>query len=260
MEPPGQAAGTGGVHRMAVDEATGFTFVGNVGPDANNDDPARGPRGYDEVETIPPGGGTNHGWPRCIGDNIPYVDWDYAAGAGRGLLSCEGMAPADIFYPYAESTRWPVLGNGSRTAIGGVVYRYQGEGPYRLPDTYQGKFLFMEWARDRIWSVPIVEDPESPNHGRMDTANMTQIASGLISPIDAAVGPDGAVYIAEYGLTFYLNPNSRISRIVPKQPAEAPPPGSPQRADGGFPPAVAALAGILSAGAAGARRRKWLPV
>lgn len=36
-------------YRISVDKKTGYLYWGEVGPDAQNDDPNRGPRGYDEV-------------------------------------------------------------------------------------------------------------------------------------------------------------------------------------------------------------------
>jgi glucose/arabinose dehydrogenase len=209
-------------YRSANDPVTGSVFVGNVGPDAAADDPERGPRGYDELETIPAGGGTNHGWPRCIGNNIPYRDYDYVTQTSGKPLSCKGMTPASMWYPYGKSDRFPKLGSdGGRTAIAGAVYRYKGDGKFRLPDRYQGQLLFMEWSRDTIFALPIIDGRRADGskvagYGKVRPSDMTLVASDLLHPIDAAVGPDGAVYIAEYGTGFYGNSNSRISRLVPK--------------------------------------------
>ena len=258
-------------YRIAVDQETGYTFVGNVGPDARTDDPARGPRGFDEVETIPPGGGTNHGWPRCIADNIPYIDWDYLAGTGSGPLSCEGMTPATIYYDYGVSPEFPQLASGSRTAIAGEVYRYDGSGPHALPGWIQGKLLFMEWSRDKIWTVPLIDDLDAdgnpvPEFGQIDksdtTTMFTQVAGGLKHPIDAAVGPDGALYIAEYGGFFYTNADSRITRIVPDPEAgagAAAPVSTTSSAPGlGSSVALTAL-GVFLIGSVGLGRRRRIP-
>ena len=208
-------------YKAANDPVTGSMFVGNVGPDASQDDPNRGPKGHDELETIPAGGGTNHGWPRCIGNNMPYRDYDYLTQQAGAPLSCKGFEPATIWYPNGESDRFPKMGSGGRTAIAGVVYRYDGNGRYRLPDAYQGKLLFLEWSRDRIWTLPIIDGVRRngtpvKRYGQVRPDRMKQIAEGLYHPIDAAIGPDGAVYLAEYGRGFYMNSNSRISRLVPR--------------------------------------------
>ncbi|MPY98012.1 MAG: hypothetical protein GEU97_08425 [Actinophytocola sp.] len=209
-DPYVYAMGFRNPYRIAVDPATGYTFVGNVGPDAAAADPNRGPRGYDEIETVPPGGGTHHGWPRCIADNKSYRDYDYATGQGGILLSCEGMAPATVYYPYGASQRWPELGDvGGRTAMAGVVYRYRGDGKYRLPGSYRGTFFFLEWSRDLTATLPVT------GTGRLDTTSLALATTEMFHPIDADIGPDGAIYLAEYGRGFYFNSDSRISRIVP---------------------------------------------
>ena len=212
-------------YRSANDPVTGSVFVGNVGPDAASDDPNRGPRGYDELETIPAGGGSNHGWPRCIGNNIPYRNYDYVTRTSGAPLSCKGFRPAQLWYPNGESERFPQMGSGGRTAIPGAVYRYRGAGKYRLPDTYQGQLLFMEWSRDKIWALPIIDDRVNgkpvKGYGNVVPSRMRLMADGLYHPIDMAIGRDGAVYIAEYGRGFYLNSNARISRIVPKAASSA---------------------------------------
>ena len=208
-------------YRSANDPVTGSVFVGNVGPDASADDPNRGPRGYDELETILRGGGSNHGWPRCIGNNIPYRRYDYVTRESGAPLSCKGFTPATMWYPYGKSDRFPQLGSdGGRTAIAGVVYRYKGRGRFRFPDRFQGQLLFMEWSRNKVWSMPVIDERRNGsrvrNYGKVRPSEMRLVAQGLFHPIDAAVGPDGAVYIAEYGNGFYGNGNSRISRLVPK--------------------------------------------
>ena len=209
-------------YRSANDPVTGSVFVGNVGPDAATDNPERGPRGYDELETILAGGGSNHGWPRCIGNNIPYRDYDYITQTSGAPLSCKGMTPATMWYPYGKSERFPQLGDdGGRTAAAGVVYRYQGNGRFRMPARFQGQLLFMEWSRDKIWSLPIIDGRRADGsrvrgYGNVVPGGIRLVAQDLLHPIDATVGPDGAIYLAEYGTGFYGNSNSRISRIVPK--------------------------------------------
>ena len=54
------------------------------------------------------GGGTNHGWPRCIGNNIPYRRLRLRHADVRARpLSCKGMTPATMWYPYGKSDRFP---------------------------------------------------------------------------------------------------------------------------------------------------------
>ena len=253
-------------YRSAVDPKTGSVFVGNVGPDAAADDPNRGPRGYDELETIRRGGGSNHGWPRCIGNNVPYRDYDYVAQKSGAPLSCKGFTPATMWYPYGPSERFPKLGSdGGRTAIAGAVYRYNGSGKYRLADRYQGQLLFMEWSRNKIFTMPVVDGRRADGspvrgYGNVRPSEMRLIASNLLHPVDAAVGPDGAIYIAEYGNGFYMNQDSRITRLVPKsasQVAAADAATTAANAGVNLPlaPGAPIALGLLAAGVAFRRRR-----
>ncbi len=52
--------------------------LGKVGPDASNGDPARGPRGYDEVNQAQKAG--YFGWPLFVGNNYAYHAYDYKTG------------------------------------------------------------------------------------------------------------------------------------------------------------------------------------
>ena len=62
--------------RLSIDRKSGWLYWGDVGPDARQADPQRGPVGLDEWNRTQAAG--NFGWPYCIGDNQPYVDYDFA--------------------------------------------------------------------------------------------------------------------------------------------------------------------------------------
>ena len=108
--------------RIQVDQETGWVYNGEVGPDANNENANRGPRGYDELNQIRQAG--NMGWPYCIADNKAYRDWhvtgtasragrrrtfDCAAGGGpnntsnynTGLAKTPPATAALLWWPYA---------------------------------------------------------------------------------------------------------------------------------------------------------------
>ena len=53
--------------RLSIDARTGYLYWGEVGPDAGEDGPARGPKGHDEVNQARQAG--NFGWPLFVGDN-----------------------------------------------------------------------------------------------------------------------------------------------------------------------------------------------
>ena len=63
--------------RIAVDQKTGYLYWGEVGPDAGNTDPKRGPAGHDEINQARVAG--FFGWPYFVGDNKPYAKTDFVA-------------------------------------------------------------------------------------------------------------------------------------------------------------------------------------
>jgi hypothetical protein len=201
-------------YRFGVNEQTGHVYVGTVGPDGKNPDPRRGPAAHEELEVVPPGGGTNHGWPRCIANNIPYNDYNWQTSQAGDPLSCDGMTPAAIYYTYQPSptSPWVQMGSGGTCSsiMGGSVYRRPDSGALSLPQRFDDHLLWMEWCRGGVLSTPIRAD------GSLDTAvdKVKVIFTGLSSPIDNTVGPDGALYIAEYAARNYNASNSRISRII----------------------------------------------
>src|SRR5690606_30072976 len=124
-------------YRISVDKHTGYLYWGEVGPDASNDSLAtRGPRGYDEVNQARKAG--NFGWPYFVGNNYAYHEYNYATGEtgpafdpnhvvnnsrnNTGLKNLPPAQPAFIWYPYAKSPDFPILGTGGRTAMAGPVY------------------------------------------------------------------------------------------------------------------------------------------
>jgi aldose sugar dehydrogenase len=202
-------------YRFAVDPATGNAFVGTVGPDAKNPNPLWGPAEHEEMEEVPYGGGTNHGWPRCIANNLPYNDYSFVGNAAvpGQPLSCEGMTPASIYYSYNPSPTSPFVqmgfGGTCDAIMGGVVYDRPETGALRLPERFDDHLMWLEWCRGVLVSTPINSD------GKLDTAvtDVKVVLSGMSSPIDITTGPDGALYVAEYASRNYNGNNSLVSRI-----------------------------------------------
>ena len=202
-------------YRFAVDPDTGNAFVGTVGPDAKNPHPLWGPAEHEEMEEVPYGGGTNHGWPRCIANNIPYNDYSFVGNAAvpGAPLSCEGMTPASIYYTYAPSPTSPFVqmgfGGTCDAIMGGTVYNRPETGALRLPARFDGQLMWMEWCRGVLVSTPIKDD------GTLDAGvdKVKVVLSGMSSPMDITTGPDGALYVAEYASRNYNGNNSLISRI-----------------------------------------------
>lgn len=218
FDPYVYAMGFRSNYRIDVDPVSQAIVVGNVGPDAQRPDAARGPEGHDEVEVVPAGGGSNHGWPMCIGNAEAYVQYDAFGADNPGEpFDCTDTVPAQIHYTYHPDLSFPAMAHGiTRTAIAGPVYRYDGDGEYAFPEAYQGQFLMLEFSRNSMVTVPFDSDTAT-----LDTTAMAPALLGsLTGPIDATIGPDGAVYVANYGAGFYNAPGGSIARIVPGGPLD----------------------------------------
>lgn len=211
-------------YRMSVDRRTGFVYWGEVGPDAQTDT-VHGPRGHDEVNQARRAG--NFGWPLFLANNKAYRDRDIATGvAGElfdparpindsryntGARELPPAQPAFIWYPYARSEEFPLVGEGGRTAMAGPVYHfadYPASAP-KLPKYYDGKLIIYEWMRG--W-MRVVTMNETGDYVRMEPF-LTHVR--LDHPMDIELGPDGSIYLLEYGTYWFAkNPNARLSRIV----------------------------------------------
>lgn len=211
-------------YRISVDQKNSTLYWGEVGPDANNDSLAtRGPRGYDEVNQARQAG--NFGWPLFVGNNFAYRDYDYETGASgepfdpeapindsrnnTGIRELPPAQPAFIWYPYAASADFPQVGTGGRNAMAGPVY-YGDMFPKesRLPEYYNGKLFIYDWIRGWIKAVSLF-----PN-GDFRKMEPFFPSIELNSLIDMEVGPDGKLYLLEYGSGWFSkNENSGLSRI-----------------------------------------------
>jgi cytochrome c len=211
-------------YTLSIDPETNVLYFGDVGPDANDDSAERGSRGYDEINRITQA--TNTGWPLFIGDNQPYRAHDYAANTNgpafdpanpvnasprnTGARELPPAQPALVFYPYAQSDRFPLLGEGGRNALVAGVYRRTRdvEESRALPRYYDGKLFIADFMRHWVMAVTLDED------GAVE--GMEPFAPGveLVAPLDLEFGPDGSLYVLEYGSQWFrANPDSALSRI-----------------------------------------------
>ncbi|MBW3628088.1 MAG: PQQ-dependent sugar dehydrogenase [Gemmatimonadetes bacterium] len=211
-------------YRISYDRRSGFLYWGEVGPDARVDS-IYGPKGYDEVNQARRPG--NFGWPLLIADNKRYRSRDFVAGTTGELFDPARPAndaplntgarvlppgePALIWYPYDASREFPLLGEGGRNAMAAFVYHSQdfAGSEVRLPSYYDGKLIHYDWIRG--WMMATTLD-EQGNYVRMEPF------LGHLKfdhPIDTALGPDGALYVLEYGTYWFAkNPTARLTRIV----------------------------------------------
>jgi len=210
--------------RIAIDPRRGWVYWGDVGPDAGNDSTHRGPRGYDEVNQAQKAG--YFGWPYFVGNNYAYKDYDYTTGKSAeefwdperpvnrspnntGAEILPPAQPAFIWYPYAESPDFPLVGKGGRNAMAGPTYYYDDyAGEHQLPEYYDGKFIHYDWMRG--WMMAVTMDEEG-NFEKMEPFLST---FEFDNPVDVEMADDGSMYVLEYGTGWFSqNPDAKLSRI-----------------------------------------------
>ncbi|MFE2261484.1 PQQ-dependent sugar dehydrogenase [Streptomyces griseosporeus] len=205
--------------RFSVDKQTGILYVGDYGPDAGTASPTRGPAGQVEFARVT--GPGNFGWPYCTGDNDPYVDYDFATGTSGAAFDCAApkntsphntgltdLPPAQpAWIPY-DGGSVPEFGSGSESPMGGPVYHYDAtlDSPVKFPEAYDGNFFAGEFGRR--WIKRIVTD----GSGTVQSINAFPWTGTQV--MDMAFGPDGALYVLDYGLAWFGgDENSALYRI-----------------------------------------------
>ncbi len=211
-------------YRISIDSRNGFLYWGEVGPDAGGRRDNRGPAGYDEINQARVAG--NFGWPLFIANNKPYHNYDFEkkqsgepfvpAGPvndsphNTGIQQLPPAQPAFIYYAHFPSVRWQTLNaGGGRTAMAGPVYYFDGklDSPTKLPKQYDHSLFIYEWSRN--WIIKVQLD-ENENQTKMERfcPNMT-----FKRPMDMELGPDGCLYLIEWGTAWGKNQDTQIVRI-----------------------------------------------
>src|SRR5687768_12454589 len=211
------------VWRVSVDSKTSWIYWGEIGPDQDKDSET-GPRGYDEQNQAK--GPGFFGWPYFIADNQVIPKYDFVNNKvgekldplhpfntspnNTGLKELPPAQPALIYYPYAASEKFPLVGSSSRCAIGGPIFhRDDFEKPQRpFPKYYEGKWLMADYSR--FWIMAVTLD-EKGNYKSME-----RFAPDYhpVQPLDIKFGPSGDLYLLEYGSnTVRSAAESRLVRI-----------------------------------------------
>ncbi|MEL6652488.1 MAG: PQQ-dependent sugar dehydrogenase, partial [Bacteroidota bacterium] len=209
--------------RIAVDQR-GYVYWGDVGPDAGQDG-RYGPQSYDEWNQARNPG--FFGWPYFMGNNIQFPFRDFETDTvgplfnpaqpinyspnNTGKRALPPAQPAFIWYPKAKSPEFPMLAEGSNSAMAGPIYQVPAtaaNSEVKLPAYYEGKWFIYEWARSYIKLVTMNEA------GDLIKIEPFMPEEKLVKPIELEVGPDGALYMLEYGANYFMNnPKARLSRI-----------------------------------------------
>ncbi|MHA4773504.1 ThuA domain-containing protein [Streptomyces sp. MSC1_001] len=211
--------------RFAVDPKTGWISAADYGPDANQENANRGPEGTVEWNLIKQPG--FYGWPYCVGNNTPFNDYDFATGASgatfncaapvnnspnnTGLTNLPAAKPAQVWYDYHASAEFPEIDlAGGAAPMGGPFYHYDAASASerKFPAYYDGTPFFYEWSRN------FVKEFRLDSGGGLLKINPFVAQLGLRAPIDMKFGPDGAMYLAEWGNGYgHSNTDDGIYRI-----------------------------------------------
>ena len=125
----------------------------------------------------------------------------------------QSLPPAQaawVWYPYGTSSAFPeITADSGRTALAGPVYCYDvAAGNKKLPEYYDGTLFMYEWASNWIKEVKLDED------GHILKINPFLDSMEFIRPISMQFGPDGSLYVLEWGSGFWGdNDDARVVRI-----------------------------------------------
>ncbi len=211
-------------YRISIDQKTGYLYWGDVGPDAGENSEDRGPRGHDEINQARKAG--FFGWPYFVGDNKAYKDFDFASNTSGDLFDASRpinasanntgrnelppAQPAFIFYPYADSPEFPIVGKGGRNAMAGPIF-YKSEftsAKNKFPDYFDEKLFIYDWIRNWIMIVKMDEN------GDFHDIHPFMPNTGFSNVMDMEFGKDGSLYAVEYGQKWFnQNEDARLFRI-----------------------------------------------
>jgi cytochrome c len=208
--------------RININQKTGTLYWGDVGPDAYNESEL-GPAGHDEINQAKKAG--NFGWPYFVGNNFAYPIRDFntselsppnnpQAPVNRsryveGNITLPEAHPAFIWYRSRGTPEFQELGTGGRTACAGPVFHYNEKLKSKTQlHSYLDNSLFVyEWTRNWIFTARL---DEKENLVKLERFMPDR---EFIRPIDLTFGPDGSLYLIEYGTTWGKNDDAKIVRI-----------------------------------------------
>jgi cytochrome c len=209
--------------RFSVDRAQEQIYLADYSPDARTPDPLRGPIGTGKWMVVRHAG--NYGWPYCATPSDPYVAYDFATGQSgsafdcahpvngsshnTGLVELPPVQAPDVTYSFGSTPRWPELGAGGVGPMAGPAYVYvEGRSSLEWPAEYAGAPLFYDWTRDLVSAFRLSAA------GTLESMQRVNTTFTVDNPIDMEFGPDGALYVLEYGDGYNsANPDAQLSRI-----------------------------------------------
>ncbi|MCF6377943.1 PQQ-dependent sugar dehydrogenase [Nocardioides KLBMP 9356] len=211
--------------RIEIDPDTDALWVADYSPDAKKAKASRGPAGHGKWAVVEEPG--NYGWPYCATARLPYMDYDFRTEKSGKAFDCSApvntsvhntgkrklppVTQPEVWYSYGKSKRFAGLGTGGIGPMAGPAYQYDASVAKRRnsvawPKRYDDTPMFYEWTRDYIKGF----------HVDGDDVAIESVVAGIVTdnPMDMEFGPDGALYVLEYGDGYFAeNPDAQLSRI-----------------------------------------------
>ena len=210
--------------RFSADRQRGVIYVADYAPDSSFTSNARGPAGTGKWAIVR--GPANYGWPYCATAERPYVDYDFATETSgepfdcaaptnrsprnTGLVELPPVTQPEVFYSYPASEDFPELGAGGIGPMAGPVPLFDpaNPSPGQWPSDLSGSPLFYEWARDFVAIFRVSAD------ANLERIELAPSGIRVDNPIDMEFGPDGALYILNYGDGYYsANTDASLVRV-----------------------------------------------
>ena len=199
--------------RVTVDQETGWVLSADYGPDAGTANANRGPQGSVEYNVVPSAG--NYGWPYCVRDNVQYNDYNFETSTSGAKFDCANLKndspnntgltdlppaqPASAWMGFCDTDpRFrPNLGTGG-APMGGPRYHFDPnlDSERKFPAFYDDKWFIAEWNNGWIKTANL-----GPT-GAMTAVDPFALGTGYRRPMDLDFGPDGALYVIEWGSGF----------------------------------------------------------
>ncbi|GAA0490439.1 glycosyl hydrolase [Paractinoplanes deccanensis] len=245
--PPGKAKTRPEIFLMGVRNPfrfdvskSGYVYVGDYSPDSRVPNPARGPEGTGRWIATNKAG--NYGWPYCYSPDLPYIDFDFVTRTSGAAFTCttpvnesprntglrelppvrdpqlaytfNAVTPCPTAYlqdpPVACGFDWPALGTGGVGPMGGPQYSYDRrlDNDMKFPAYYDDTVVLGEFTRNKLFALR--------TDGRDKLLAIEPMLTGFTwaNPMDLEFGPDGQLYVLEYGNGFFrANPEAQLSTV-----------------------------------------------
>ncbi len=188
--------GTRNAYSLALDPVRRWVAWGDVGPDVLTG------AVREEVNLRQTPG--FEGWPYFVGNNTAFSGGKIAATPINSSVFNTGL---DTLPPARPAFFLP----GGSSPITGPIYRYDGDlqSTGKLPPHFNRKWFTTDHDGNQIMVRTLDSLGTAVTASQRIFANHT-----FFGPVDFRAGPDGALYIVEYGNTNFTSPNGiRIERI-----------------------------------------------